>query len=457
LELHWNLKIGIFRDMQIKTKSILTLFLIPVFLATVGLGCKRSCAPGQPGGTIKKQSIELNFWGIFTESSQIEPIIKAFEAQNPNIKIKYKNFGNDYPNYRTEIFNALAQGKGPDIWMVHHTWVKRDKDFLTPCPLELCNPQNFKDTMVKAAVDDSIVDGSIYAMPWSLDTLALFYNKDLFNQAHILNPPGTWEEFTEDVKKLTKQNEKGQIIQAGAAIGTGQNINRAPDILALLMMQNGARMTDLNRSTVTFNTPSISPSNNNEKQKVLPAEEAFQFYTDFASPKKEAYTWNSLQHYSIDAFVEGTLAMMFSYSYHVPTVKLKAPNLDFGVSLMPQVAGGREVNFANYWTNVVAAKTLYPKEAWSFLAFAAQKDIMQKFCEDSRRPPARRDLYQMFDNDPELKPFTNQILTAESWYRADNDKTDAIFEEMIENVILGKKNISEAMKEAVAEIQATMK
>ncbi|MFA4880389.1 MAG: extracellular solute-binding protein [Candidatus Doudnabacteria bacterium] len=443
-----------------KIKKILIILLVPVLLATVGFGCKRSCAPGQPGGTAKKQPVELTFWGIFTESSQIEPLIRAFEAQNPNIKINYKNFGNDYPNYRTEIFNALAQGKGPDIWMVHHTWIKRDKDFLTPCPPELCNVQNFEETMVKAVVDDSIVDGSIYAMPWSLDTLALFYNKDLFNQAHILNPPRTWEEFTEDVKKLTKQNEKGQIIQAGAALGTGQNINRAPDILALLMMQNGAQMTDANRGTVTFNTsgaPNTPSPNGSQQQEALPGEEAFQFYTDFASPKKETYTWNSLQHYSIDAFVEGTLAMMFSYSYHAPTIQLKAPNLDFGVTLLPQVSGGREVNFANYWTNVVATRTPYKKEAWSFLVFAAQKEMMQKFCEDSRRPPSRRDLYQMFDNDPELQPFTNQILTAESWYRSDNDKTDAIFEEMIEDVVLGKKNIPEAMTEAAAEMQTMMK
>ena len=37
----------------------------------------------------------------------------------------------------------------------------------------------------------------------------------------------------------------------------------------------------------------------------------FDIDTDFANPKKSVYTWNVQQHYSIDAFIEGKVAMMF--------------------------------------------------------------------------------------------------------------------------------------------------
>jgi len=427
------------------------ILLVPVLLATVGLGCKRSCTPDQDGISLTK--VELNFWSVFTESEHLEPIIKSFEAKYPNITIKYRNFGDDYHGYHNEIVNALASGKGPDIWTAHHTWIEADQELLTPCPSDLLDVNTYRDSFVDAVLEDNIIEEEIYGIPLSLDTLALFYNKDLFDQAHITDPPGNWEELKEAVTGMTKQNDKGQIIQAGTALGTAENINRAPDILALLMMQNGARMTDRNRIKATFNEQAVDA----QGEKYLPGEEALAFYTEFASPKKQVYTWEPLQHYSIDAFVEGTLATMFSYSYHIPTIKLKAPNLDFGVSAMPQISGGREVNFANYWTNVVSVKSKHSKEAWAFLAFASSQNAAKLFCESTRRPPARRDLFEMFDNDPELKIFTNQILTAETWIRKDNDAVDAIFEDMIEDVVLGKKTVSEAINFAVAQVNQTMK
>lgn len=436
--------------MKIKTKKILFIFLIPALLGSVCFGCRFN----PWGGTknLPPKTVTLTFWGIFTEKEHWAPIIQAFQNQFPNIKIEYQNFGTDYDRYHNEIFNALATGKGPDIWTAHHTWLLRDFNLIQPAPPGMLDLNLYKSVFVGAVAQDHIIDGQIYGMPMSVDTLGLYYNKDLFNQAHIINPPQNWEEFKDDVTKLSKQDAKGSIIQAGAALGTGENINRAADILALLIMQNGGELTDPSRSFATLTTTKIDAAGN----AYSPAEEALAFYTEFASPKKSVYTWNPLMHYSIDAFIEGNLAMMFSYAYNVPTVKLKAPNLDFKVSTLPQIAGGREVNYANYWTNVVSAKTPYTQEAWTFLIFAGQKENVQQYCMTTRRPPSRQDLFTMFDGDPELEPFAHQILTAKTWIRKDNDAADAIFEEMVENIILGKKSIPEALIDAEAKINQTM-
>lgn len=437
--------------MKIKTKKVFLFCSILALLASVSFACKYNPCGGPTPGTPEIK--ELTFWGIFTESEHWQPIIKDFRAEYPHIRINYINFGKDYNRYHDEIINALAAGKGPDLWTAHHTWLLRDKELIQPIPAEMIDLHSYKDTFVPAVYEDNVIDNQIYGIPLSVDTLGLFYNKDLFNQAHIINPPSTWGEFRDDVIKLTKQDAKGSIIQAGAALGTAENINRAPDILALLIMQNGGEMTNPMHSAATFAEGKVDAQGNS----YVPAHEALEFYSEFASPRKSVYTWNPLMHYSIDAFIEGKLAMMFSYSYNIPTIKLKAPNLDFKASTMPQIAGGREVNFANYWTNVVSAKTSYPTEAWTFLVFAAQKERIKQFCEATRRPPSRQDLFDMFDNDPELEIFTHQILTAKTWIRKDNDAADIIFEEMIEDVILGKQTIQQAVQEAVAKINQTMK
>jgi ABC-type glycerol-3-phosphate transport system substrate-binding protein len=58
-----------------------------------------------------------------------------------------------------------------------------------------------------------------------MDSMVLYYNKDMFNAAGIVAPPTTWQEFQDDVKKLTLVDATGNIVRSGAAIGTAQNVS----------------------------------------------------------------------------------------------------------------------------------------------------------------------------------------------------------------------------------------
>jgi len=74
-----------------------------------------------------------------------------------------------------------------------------------------------------------------------------------FNTAGISQSPKTWEEFLAVVEKTIIKDDRDNIIQAGAALGTARNINRSTDILSLLMIQSGAQMIDSNNAKATFN------------------------------------------------------------------------------------------------------------------------------------------------------------------------------------------------------------
>jgi ABC-type glycerol-3-phosphate transport system substrate-binding protein len=66
----------------------------------------------------------------------------------------------------------------------------------------------------------------------------MYYNQSLFDQAGIVNVPKYWNaEFQQTIKKLTKQDSKGNITQSGVALGASTNIERYSDILSVLMMQ----------------------------------------------------------------------------------------------------------------------------------------------------------------------------------------------------------------------------
>jgi multiple sugar transport system substrate-binding protein len=280
----------------------------------------------------------------------------------------------------------------------------------------------------------------------------LYYNKDLFNTVGIPEPPETWEEFKNAAERLTKIDQYGNIVRAGAAVGTAKNVNRSTDILSLLMLQSGAKMTNSNHTKAAFNQ-GIEIGGKDYS----PGLTALRFYTDFANVSKRVYTWNPRMHYSIDSFYEGKAAMMINYSYHIPTIKAKAAKLNFGIAPVPQIKGSEiDINYANYWANTASAWSAHPAECWDFILFIAQKENLEKYLAETNKPTARRDLVIKQIDDINLGVFTEQALTARSWWQVDDKTIETIFAEMIESVVLGRKSAGEALNLAVTQVDRLM-
>ena len=218
--------------------SIAVAVFLTVILILRGIG----------GGTT--QSATLEFWGVFDDRNAYDKVIRDFQVQNPGIKVLYQQFS--YEEYERSLIDALASGTGPDIVMIHNTWLPKHGDKLKALPDKipgqkqpLLTIQDYKTNFVDVAFNDFVFSNQIYALPLYVDTLALFYNKDIFNSAGITRPPQDWEEFNYDVEAITRLDGNGQITQSAAAIGTARNINRSTDLLSALMIQTGVRMTNV--------------------------------------------------------------------------------------------------------------------------------------------------------------------------------------------------------------------
>jgi len=448
--------------------SITTLFI----LSMTGFSCQN---PAE-----KTEEITLTIWGVYDNSTDLKDIISSYENLHPNIHVRY--YKKVYEDYERELLGALAAGKGPDIFFIHNTWLPKYSDKImaltdvTPpvfSPLReeqrkgcmrsstlpptqhFIGTKEYWRTYVDVVSENFTSNGKIYAVPLACDTLALYYNKELFKRAEITDPPGipnppkTWEDFKDDVEKLTILDEKGNIKRAGATLGTAKNINRSTDILTLLMLQSGTQMTDSEHTRATFNQM---------VRNYYPGQTALQFYTDFANPAKRVYTWNPNMEYSIDAFYQGKAAMMFNYSYHIPTIRAKAPKLDFGVAPVPQIKGsGEDVNFANYWGLTVSRKSPNKPIAWDFIMFASKKENVRKYVKKTKRPSARRDLIEEQKSDEDLGVFAAQVLSAKSWYVVDQKSVETIFVEMIESVVLRRATPREAINLAAAQVSRLMR
>lgn len=456
--------------MKKKTKAIkiATLLLLATLLVTSGFKCGGPPAGLTPG---KPKPVTLEYWKVFEESSNIQDLINLYQKEHPHIVINYKNF--TYEEYEDQLVRALAEDRGPDIFSINTTWMRNYQTLIAPLPATVSisyqvtrgtiKKETYTEVRTKKTLtlkdiktlfpdvvyDNQIINDQIYGLPLSIDTLALYYNRDLLNNAGISSPPTTWDEFREDVIKLTKQDSKGNIIQSGAALGTAENILRAPDIISLLMMQNGAPMTD-DRGYASFSQKPAGYT-----REVLPAVEALNFYNSFASPATQAYTWNDNLPNSLESFMSGKSAFFFGYAYNIPTIKARAPKLNFEIAKVPQV--GTPINFANYWAETVSKKSKNQNEAWDFVIFmTTNQDVNKTFIEKSRKPIALKSLISSQTDDLELSSFADQILTAKSWYKGkDAAATDKILNEMISSNLEGTSKTDKIIDLAVQKINQT--
>lgn len=451
--------------------KITLLTLLALAIVTTGFRCK-FITPQQKQ---LLEPIELTWWGVFDDPENFSEIINDYRTAHPNITINYRKLRPE--EFETELLHALAEDRGPDIFSIHNSWVTKYLPKIEPLPAKTTmayevtktslgvkqetlieiretpsiTPIQLRNTFLDVVADDVVREEKIYGLPLSVDTLVLFYNRDLLNNAGIPLPPTNWQALQENVKRLTYQDQSGNLIQSGVALGTAENVERSPDILALLMMQNGAEMITGGR--VSFGTiPPTFPDRNYN-----PGPEAIRFYTDFANPSKEVYTWNETFPNSIDAFAQGRAAIVFGYSYHIPYLEAKRQGkLNYGINKMPQIEGRPEINFANYWVQAVSKKSKHINEAWDFIQFIAKKNEAKKYLDKTLKPTALRSLIEEQINDDRLEIFADQLLTSKSWYQGNNAQAmEEALKGMVKLIKEGQR-LEEAVETAALKIQQTL-
>lgn len=430
------------RSQIIMVSAIVVIILL---LASVFFGILPGSRP------TKAPQVTLEFWGLFDDSAAWQPIFDAYRKNNNNIFFNYVQMNPD--TYEQDLIEAIASGKTPDIIMFRSSWLAKHGNKISPLPETLMSLRSFQETFPDVATVDFVSQNKIYALPVWTDVLAMFYNKDLFNTAGIATPPKTWDDFIKVVQKLSDKDKFGNLTKSGAAIGTANNVNNAADILSLLMLQAGTKMISDDGKEAAFDESiTVGGSAYN------PGESALRFYTDFASPKSNAYAWNDKLPNSLDAFASGQTAIIFDYAVNMPRIKQKAPNLRLGITPVPQLADATEiVNYADFWGYSVPLVSQNKDTAWNFLVFLTTKDINKYFSNIVSRPGSRRDVIGEGQADPNIGVFSEEVLAATNWYRVDPSAIDNVFKDMINSVVLENAKPADAIGDAAARVTSLMR
>ena len=396
--------------------------------------------------------ITLEMWGIYDSPAVINPLINSFIQQHKNIDIHYTQ--KETASYYDDLIKSFANNKAPDIFILPGNWLPMFQDKISALDLNKDKDFNLRllnETYPQIVQNELVTNNSLLGIPLSIDTLALYYNKDIFDYYKIPLPPQTWEDILKLVPKLRKTNPQGQITRAAIALGTSDNINWSPDILSELIMKLSSSMVDKQNTKITFDDSIIKGDT-----RLIPGVEALKEYTQFANPKSKYYTWSDNFPNAIYAFSQGKTAMLISYNLAQQVIKKEAPGLRYDISPFPFFGFeniGNQINYGRTMNAVVSNRSQSQPAAWQFLKYLSSQGASQYYFAQTKNPPARLDLINLATNDEKVGVFASQILTSRNWYQFDFQQINSLFSKMINDVTLGNIPPEQAVSSAASGIE----
>ncbi len=448
-----------------------------IILVSVGVGCKNTKS------VASLPSVNLTYWTVWDEPDDFQSAIATYHASHPNVTVTVRKM--NLGDYEQQLVQAWARDEGPDIFSIPNAAIGKYRDFISPLPSKLTLPAQItvksgfqkktkivdqsRTTMQPGELDsifvpvvasDVVFNNQIYGLPLATDTLALLYNKDLLNAAKIVAPPRTWQELVDMVdssKTTLTREENSDIVQSGIALGTADNIARAPDILSLLMMQSGAQMMDASGATVTFQNAAT------QSDQTAPGVAALNFYTSFANMQRVTYSWNDKQTDAQQAFAAGKVAFFVGYKYQLDAIRQQNPSLNVGIAPLPQItADAPQTDYANYWVETVSRRSKYAADAWNFILHETTGKTQNgyqvvDYLNKTKKPAALRDLITAQKDELDLKYYVDALLVARTWYHGyDYLAMESALRELIRSVNTGIAP-AEALNLAAQKVQATLK
>jgi len=175
-------------------KYILVLFLVGIFLLSGALTALAAEAP-----------VTITWWHIQTETEHRnvwQNLAEQYMAEHPNVSIEITVLENE--NFKAKLTTVMQSGEVPDIFQSWGGGTMNDQaeaGLLKDITAYL-DKDGWRETFSEGALGVYSYEGKNYGVPRDMGMVGFWYNKDLFAQAGINNPPATWTELLDDIKKL---------------------------------------------------------------------------------------------------------------------------------------------------------------------------------------------------------------------------------------------------------------
>ncbi len=367
-----------------------------------------------------------------------------FNRANPSFVLKYVQ--KDPQTFDQDLLEALASGVGPDLFLLPDSLAYHYRNRILAIPYQSYPLASFKNAFAGAG-EVFLTSKGIIAFPLFIDPMVMYYNRSILDANNIITPPSYWDEFQHIATILTKKDQDKKIIKSAAALGTFSNITHAKDIISTLFMQAGNLIISEKDGFFYSSLGDTSSKNLVDLGPVL------KFYTDFADPLSNVYSWNKSLPPSINAFSSEYLAFYFGYASELPSLVNRNPNQNFLAAPMPQLKNSNtRITFSKTTGVAISLASKNSTAAFTVASLLATGDFPSKLATALSVVPARRDLIARRPTDAYFPIFYSSALYARSWLDPSPRDTDNIFGGMVNSVLSNNMTPLNAIKDASAKL-----
>lgn len=386
---------------------------------------------------------EINWWVSEPGYDKAQELVAAFEAANPDITVKLQS--NPYGGLEGKVMIALRSGNPPDLIEVQTSWVPSyiTTDTLAPMQeaIEATTPLT---DFIEAPIASASLDGNLYALPFQAESIAMLYRKDFFREAGLdpEKPPRTWAEMIEASKALTDPSATppryGYGIAGGGPEGQGNTLYRS---LPYLWMNGGGILSE-DGTEVIINSPE--------------SVEGIKFYTDMYTALQVAPP-STLENDSQQLrrlFMSGAIAMYQGTPTEIDRFAESAPDLDYGVGILPYPEGKATSALLGGWAFIMPSAGPNPEDTKKLVSFLASAENVGAYTRTFPTINAALDLPRFAD--PRLDAFKEMLQNGRpqppvaEWL-----EISAIYYRYVQEILLGE-DAQSAMDSAAEEIQALL-
>lgn len=317
--------------------------------------------------------IEMSVWGMPWENALYTDIyIPAFERQNPDITVKFHHF----ESYDSRILLSHAGGIAPDVMRQGITsggarYIQKGMNLALDEFMD--GPDGIdRSDFIPILWEPLRSRGKTYGIPQDINMLGLFYNKAIFDERQIPYPDSTWtwDDLKQAMDRLTFDRDgDGHLDVIGLNMGWG-----AGSYLPFFY-QAGGRVWDKDKARTLIESPAGVRS--------------LEFYRSLMHQYTITQANSERGGLGPDTFFEmGKVAMLINGTWAIPAIKKHAPDLRFGVSVLPHDRVRMTTSGSCYWA--LSTQSRHPAEAWKLAKFMSSTEGLLKYWQYLWvAPPAR--------------------------------------------------------------------
>lgn len=348
-------------------------------------------------------------YGIPTTATGVQvmgKVIDLFETQYPNIRVEYFDKQPHTPEnlYEASVAETLRAGDGPDVVTLFNGWIPSwaSAGYLIPLP-EDAFPQSFIESKFFAIVKSSRYQNKYWALPTAVRTMALFYNKNIFDKAGVPypSPDWTWEDMARIAAEIDAANIDGVVGFDWEITGWGHHWLRE-----VLVYQFGGESYVDDPYHSIWGSPSAC--------------EAFTWLLSLEkNPRPTSVEVPNGVRSPGSYFISGHSAMHVDGSFRINAAQ-NSKDFRFGVVTLPrgpkQDANGNYIQrtFGSYWAHGLTPHALEDKQRYdaaiTFLNFITSPEIGSMWMNETGELAAQQDaVTETMRNDLWRGPFLKSL------------------------------------------------